>query len=237
MNASVKRPASGWAAGSFAKGAAVSVLLHGGLGVSAYVLADAMGAFTLGKQASYTSEPIEIELAAPTPPQPEAQVAPQPTPEPPQTKPVQLAMAPQPSEFAADPAPAQSAAPPPPPPAAPSPPQGGAMLGQQGARPAISPRERDAYLGTLIAWLNRHKTYPAEARRARVEGVVVVRFAIGEGGEILSSSIVRGSGHPLLDDAALDVFRRANPAPRLPESWGRGPITLSVPIEYSLITK
>ena len=56
-------------------------------------------------------------------------------------------------------------------------------------------------------------------------------------GRVLDAVIVKSSGQPLLDDAALDVFTRANPVPAIPRAMAQGPLTLTVPIEFSLTTR
>jgi protein TonB len=45
--------------------------------------------------------------------------------------------------------------------------------------------------------------YPAYARRRGMEGVVEVEIAVDETGAVTSLKVVRSSGHPLLDKAAL----------------------------------
>jgi protein TonB len=77
------------------------------------------------------------------------------------------------------------------------------------------------------------KHYPPEARMNRVEGRVVVRVVIDEQGRLLDATIATGSGHEVLDHAALDVIRRSCPL-SLPQALGRHQIVLRVPIQYRL---
>lgn len=77
------------------------------------------------------------------------------------------------------------------------------------------------------------KHYPPEARMNRLEGRVVVRVVIDEQGRLLDATIAIGSGHALLDHAALDVIRRSCPL-SLPQVLGRHQIVLRVPIQYRL---
>ena len=77
------------------------------------------------------------------------------------------------------------------------------------------------------------KHYPPEARMNRLEGRVVVRVVIDEQGRLLDATIATGSGHALLDHAALDVIRRSCPL-SLPQALGRHQIVLRVPIQYRL---
>jgi len=67
----------------------------------------------------------------------------------------------------------------------------------------------------------------------RLEGRVVVRVVIDEQGRLLDATIATGSGHALLDHAALDVIRRSCPL-SLPQALGRRQIVLRVPIQYRL---
>jgi len=118
-------------------------------------------------------------------------------------------------------APAASAAPPPPPDA--------------GRVPGT--RATTTYFGQLAGWLNRHKRYPTAARKAKQQGVVTVNFTIDRRGALLDARIERSSGHALLDEAALALLQRAAPMPRLPDALGLQTLTVSLPVDYSLITQ
>lgn len=94
-----------------------------------------------------------------------------------------------------------------------------------------------SYFGRLTSWLNQHKDYPAHLKKRKVQGVVVVRFTINATGEILHKAIKKSSGNTELDQAALDVLDKANPLPPIPAEMKRTKLTLSLPVDYSLITK
>ncbi|WP_028770634.1 energy transducer TonB [Silanimonas lenta] len=111
----------------------------------------------------------------------------------------------------------------------------GAAARQRPAGARLSRRERD-YFAHLSAHLNRRKEYPVEARQARQQGVVVVRFGIDRDGNVLFAEIKQGSGHALLDEATLALLKRVSPLPRIPRSLDRDRLTLSLPIDYSLTT-
>jgi len=107
------------------------------------------------------------------------------------------------------------------------------------ATPGNDPRARKQeadYFALISAHLNRRKTYPAEARQARQQGIVIVRFTVDRGGDVSGVSIKRSSGHDLLDRATLDLLQRVAPLPRMPASMQRDSVTLSLPIDYSLRT-
>lgn len=59
-----------------------------------------------------------------------------------------------------------------------------------------------SYASLLAAEIRRHIFYPAAARAAGATGVVGVAFTVGPAGRVVSQSIVRSSGDPVLDSAA-----------------------------------
>lgn len=104
-----------------------------------------------------------------------------------------------------------------------------------GSDPRAKAREAD-YFATLSAYLNRRKSYPADARQARQQGIVTVRFTVDRTGGVSAISLKKSSGHAVLDDATLALLQRVAPLPKMPASMARDSITLSLPIEYSLRT-
>ncbi len=87
-----------------------------------------------------------------------------------------------------------------------------------------------SYFAELMAWLNRHKEYPSNLKRAKIEGTVMVRFSISRDGEVLDASIKTSSGNAQLDQAALDMLKKANPLPAIPDFMGRDRISITVPV-------
>lgn len=104
------------------------------------------------------------------------------------------------------------------------------------ARTGVGQTATATYFGQLTGWLNRHKRYPTAAKKAKEQGVVVVSFTIDRRGELVASAIEKSSGHHLLDAAALALLQRAAPMPRIPDAMGLQTLTVSLPIDYSLIT-
>ena len=94
-----------------------------------------------------------------------------------------------------------------------------------------------SYYAELKAWLNQHKDYPAELKKQKQQGVVVLTFSINQAGEVTTARVKKSSGFPELDQAALDMLAQANPVPPIPASMGRERLLLNIPVEYSLITK
>jgi protein TonB len=77
------------------------------------------------------------------------------------------------------------------------------------------------------------KRYPAEARVDRAEGKVVVKAVINEDGSVDNVEIFQSSGSPTLDNAAVDLMRRAAPF-ALPHSLGKPRVTIKIPMNYRL---
>ena len=93
------------------------------------------------------------------------------------------------------------------------------------------------YFNELKRWLDKHKDYPTEAKQQKQEGTVMVRFTINRAGEISSASIKRSAGYALLDQAALDLLKKASPVPAMPDSISKDSLNIAIPIEYALLTK
>lgn len=74
-------------------------------------------------------------------------------------------------------------------------------------------RRRVERIGTL--------NYPKAARLADAGGSPVIEVVIERDGRLRSARIQRGSGHPQIDDAALDILRLASPFDPFPPELAR----------------
>lgn len=109
-----------------------------------------------------------------------------------------------------------------------------------GKAPGSDPRAKKKaadYYSLLMAHLQRNKRYPSEAKKARQQGIVTVRFSIDRSGTVTASSIKKSSGHALLDQATLDLMQRVSPLPPIPREMGRESLTIALPIDYALRSK
>lgn len=78
------------------------------------------------------------------------------------------------------------------------------------------------------------KTYPRIAQENNWEGRVELRLTIGAGGSITSLAVKRGTGYAVLDQAALDMLRRAQPRTPLPAGLRGREFTIEVPVVFGL---
>jgi len=78
--------------------------------------------------------------------------------------------------------------------------------------------EYAAYMAAWVARVERigNLNYPDEARREQLHGQLVMTVALNRDGSIRSADVIQGSGHKLLDDAALRLVRLAAPFPPIP---------------------
>jgi protein TonB len=77
----------------------------------------------------------------------------------------------------------------------------------------------DPYLNKVQAMIDRETFYPAQAVPLGIQGSVSFEITLGRMGELLSIAIVKSSGASILDDAAIQILRRASPFPPLPDDY------------------
>ncbi|MQB42240.1 TonB family protein [Rhizobium sp. ICMP 5592] len=88
------------------------------------------------------------------------------------------------------------------------------------------------YRGKVEARLKRYMAR-LSSKHQQQGLTLVVSLVIGSGGELRSLSLVRSSGDPELDQAAMEQIRRAAPFPALPPEWGKPtwPATQAIRVE------
>lgn len=102
------------------------------------------------------------------------------------------------------------------------------------APPQASQAARANYSGVLAAHIQRYKQYPSGAKAAGEQGVATIAFSVTRGGQATGVRLVRSSGHPELDNAALGAIRSAQPLPIPPTDMPASALSFSVPFRYSI---
>jgi periplasmic protein TonB len=116
--------------------------------------------------------------------------------------------------------------------------------------PAPSSRSAEATLGNSTAsnaeiksryeqaislWIEKFKVYPADARMQGLQGSTVIRIRIDRRGTIRYSALEGSTGYIELDRAALDMVRRANPVPAVPNDYPAGDMfEFLIPVNFHI---
>jgi TonB family protein len=89
-------------------------------------------------------------------------------------------------------------------------------------------REFSARLYARIASVIHHR---APGNPAWPSGTVLLRFTLARNGSIADIQIYKSSGHPVLDNEAIESLKRAQPLPPLPASLP-APTTFMIPFAF-----
>ncbi|MDD2950921.1 MAG: energy transducer TonB, partial [Sulfuricurvum sp.] len=85
-------------------------------------------------------------------------------------------------------------------------------------------------LGNIRAMIEHAITYPAIARKLRIEGIVVVSFVLKPNGIVEAAKIITTSGSTLLDTKAIQtILSLSGDYPALGKTF-----ELSIPIAFNL---
>ncbi len=76
--------------------------------------------------------------------------------------------------------------------------------------------------------------YPEDAIQTGQQGRLLVLFSIGKNGDLVRLKLIRSSGYPLLDQAALQAVRDASPFPPLPKRFNLDVLNIYATFEYTL---
>ena len=76
--------------------------------------------------------------------------------------------------------------------------------------------------------------YPREAREKGIDGQLVIKFTIGENGDLGTVEVLASSGYKFLDNAAVQALKDVSPFPTLPKQWKKKEISISGNFVYYL---
>lgn len=86
---------------------------------------------------------------------------------------------------------------------------------------------------TLLSHIARYRRYPEGARRERAQGVVRLLFSMKRDGTVIDVRVVSSSGYALLDTAAIETIRNAQPMPRIPAELPEH-LNITMPVAFDL---
>ena len=173
--------------------------------------------------------PTQPRREQPRPVEPVARVAPPPAP------PISLERQVLPEPVAARANPVEPLAPPNPPqhrngndePPRPNPPKDELAFPQQHP-------DQSALVSSVRDGIDAAKRYPRLARQAGWEGRVLLKFKLLRSGEVQELRVLETSGHPLLDDAAMNAVGRAAPFPEEGRKIAGDGIEVILPVVFQL---
>jgi len=93
-------------------------------------------------------------------------------------------------------------------------------------------RMRVTWEKELVAYLDKHKRYPADRSQKAAE--IVVSFALDRMGHVLSAAIQKGSGDAAFDEAALAMVRRSDPVPPPPPLVADEGLNFTLPVIFKV---
>ena len=89
-----------------------------------------------------------------------------------------------------------------------------------------------SYLARLKQKVEQVWIYPAEAKRRRQSGLLLLAITIGPDGRLLGTYVDRSAGYPLLDQAAIRAVRAAAPFAPLPKAWHLEKLHIKATFDY-----
>jgi protein TonB len=102
---------------------------------------------------------------------------------------------------------------------------GGAGIDAEGVR---------QYRVALAVEARRFRRYPARALADELSGTVEVRVAVAAGGQAQEVALAHSSGHEALDDAALEMMRKAAPRTAVPEPLRQRAFSINLPVVFDV---
>jgi protein TonB len=83
------------------------------------------------------------------------------------------------------------------------------------------------YMDRLRDRVERVWRYPLEAAKRGIYGDLIIVFTVRRDGTLSDVRVKRTSGHSMLDQAAIEALREAEPFWPLPDDWGRESLTIT----------
>lgn len=119
--------------------------------------------------------------------------------------------------------------------AAPQPPEARPVVASAlPASPGVDAEGLRTYRVALAGEARRYKRYPAQAIEAGWSGTTELRVSVTPGRSAPAVRVSKSSGYPVLDEAALEMLRRALPATAIPASLREQAFSVELPIVFDL---
>lgn len=91
-----------------------------------------------------------------------------------------------------------------------------------------------SYFKLIKKKIDEKTFYPEIARRKNMEGKTKVQFIINKNGDLIDIKILKSSGNKLLDNASIEILKRASPFPEFPENLNYEKIVFTIDFNFYL---
>ncbi len=92
-----------------------------------------------------------------------------------------------------------------------------------------------SYMKLLKDKIQNVWVYPEQARLKNQQGTLLVKFGINKNGSLAYATVIRSSGYPILDEAAIKAIKDASPFNPLPERFGVDRLNIYATFTYELV--
>jgi len=92
-----------------------------------------------------------------------------------------------------------------------------------------------SYMKLLKDKIQNVWVYPEQARLKNQQGTLLVEFGINKNGSLAYAKVIRSSGYPILDEAAIKAIKDASPFNPLPERFGVDRLNIYATFTYELV--
>jgi len=90
------------------------------------------------------------------------------------------------------------------------------------------------YTQLISMWINRQKSILNRALKPGMKGNIVIRLRIDRQGNVVQFKLDKATGVPMVDAAAADMIRAANPVPPVPSNYpGGNMFEFLIPVGYT----
>ncbi|MFL5319178.1 MAG: energy transducer TonB [Myxococcaceae bacterium] len=107
-----------------------------------------------------------------------------------------------------------------------------ADAGSGGFARAASVADLSSYGAQVIARIATTRRDVLQIQRMHLQGTATLLLSIGRDGQLVSLSLGRSAGHPLLDNEAQRMAKDAAPYPPLPAEYAQDTLALTVPVNF-----
>jgi|TARA_R110002073_G_scaffold8371_1_gene46331 protein TonB len=111
---------------------------------------------------------------------------------------------------------------------------GGPVSEVADAATAVLAADKASWHQRVRLYLESQKRFPRRALVRQQEGVVTIQIVVDRQGNVIRRTLVKSSGHDVLDRAAVDLFAIASPLPAPPAELPSSALLMDIPIEYTL---